>query len=123
MKCRISLIANLFLCLLLRNTAFTQVIQGNIKDAYSNGPIVNAAINLNNYSSLAISNEEGFFSINNLSNGKNHITIEKPGYEVYQETLPYNDDTLYLELKVFPISISLNSEVVVTAQRYKKKPV
>lgn len=96
----------------------SQEITGSIYDAISQTPLENVNIKILDTRQGATSDKNGNFSVSLTQGGIYNIQISRLGYQLLQKEINLlNDTILHLVLYLFPQSIKLEKEIVVTARR------
>lgn len=95
------------------NVVSSQTVRGNIQDAASGAPLVQAQIELMNFSPLksAFTDEEGYFRLEGVPVGRQRFRVTKNGYQEYivREAIVSAGKELVLEIPLEEIAEEVKS--------------
>ena len=116
MKSKLALLLSVLWCIACNAFAQQVSLSGSVTDAETGRPIEFASVILSESGLWAISNEKGLFSIKNVPQGKETMTVQCLGYQKF--TLPMNikRDVTNMHVKLKQENLKL-SEVTVVAKR------
>ena len=106
--------------LLAFSFAISGTIKGVVKDADSGSPLIGANVVLKTTTMGAATDEDGFFMLENVPDGKWTLAVSYLGYKDYSTTLTVGSKTVSLEIKMIPSAFK-GSEVVVEVNRAKER--
>lgn len=102
------------------NYAQTGIIQGKV--THNNQAIPNSSVSVPNLSIETISDENGFFKIENVPSSQQKLIVSSPGYSTYTQTIQVQED------QIIDLTIDLEDDyldlegIVITATR-KEVPI
>jgi len=88
--------------LLAFSFAISGTIKGVVKDADSGSPLIGANVVLKTTTMGAATDEDGFFMLENVPDGKWTLAVSYLGYKDYSTTLTVGSKTVSLEIKMIP---------------------
>lgn len=110
----------LLLVLVITEFAFGQslTLKGRVIDAKNNSPIQGSFVFIS-YNYLAYTNNEGYYSINNIPEGEYQIKISRLGYKLSSVTINISSTSNIKDIILEPSPIELD-EVIVNTDRTEK---
>ena len=107
----------LLLIPLLTNYLFGQssTLSGKVTDS-KNGSAIQGAVVFISYNFMCSTNNDGTYSIDNISGGKYQVKISRIGYKPQTDTININPGSMIINFALEPAPIELN-EVIVSTNR------
>lgn len=104
------------ICIVYIQTIFAQ-ITGRIIDAYNQYPVNGASVFLNKTTKGTVTNRDGNFQLSLPEEGRFHLVVSAPGYEIYTATIQSNKLPSKLDINLRP---KTNEPVEVSSESYEK---